>query len=92
MQCFEDRADPPLQKENANFCDFFSPSPNAFIPGSTDRSSSAQDALNDLFATETPELTSSELDTSAEEQADEPDSKPLSAEEQARQKLDDLFK
>ena len=92
MQCFEDRADPPLQKENANFCDFFSPSPNAFTPGNTDRSSAAKDALNDLFAADTPEANSSELDTAVEQHPDESDSKPLSAEEQARQKLDDLFK
>ena len=26
--CFEERADTPVQKENANFCDYFTPKPN----------------------------------------------------------------
>ena len=35
--CAEDRADPPVEKENANFCDFFRPSATPLIPTKSPR-------------------------------------------------------
>ena len=84
MQCFEDRADPPLQKENANFCDFFAPQPMAYESKSTTRSDSARSKLDELFGTEEDE---GELPSEAE--VEEPEES--SPEEDARKKLDDLF-
>ncbi len=90
MYCFEDRADPPLEKENANFCDFFSPSHQAFTAQTVQKSSLARDKLDDLFDQAPPEA-------AGNPQASEPplpgesQTAPLSPEEAARRKLDDLF-
>ena len=47
--CQEDRADPPLEKTNANFCDFFRPGqPARLVPQSWDQSD-ASAALSALF-------------------------------------------
>lgn len=88
MQCFEDRADPPLQKENANFCDFFSPRAEAFNAGSEVKSSAAKHQLDALFGP------SDEAETEETDASDEAASagEDLSPEEAARKKLDDLFK
>ena len=42
MQCFEERAEPPLQKTNANFCEFFKPKANAFNEGQAEGSTDAE--------------------------------------------------
>ncbi len=84
MQCFEDRADPPLQKENANFCDFFAPQPMAYESKSTTRSDSARSKLDELFGAE-----ADEGDLPSEAEVDVPEES--SPEEDARKKLDDLF-
>ena len=84
MQCFEDRADPPLQKENANFCDFFAPKFGAFQAKTADRSTNARADLDALFGGDTT--------IGADDQT--PDESPgaeLSQEEAAKRKLDDLF-
>ena len=47
--CFEDRAEPPLQKENANFCDFYAPQFDAFETNTADKSESARADLEALF-------------------------------------------
>ena len=88
MRCHEDRADPPLQKENANFCDFFAPRPDAFSPQTTTKSDTARGELDNLFGS-TPEA-----DEAPEPpQTDEPpNDEPLSKEAQAKKALDDLFK
>ncbi len=82
MQCFEDRADPPLQKENANFCDFYAPKSDAFETSTKTRSSSAKAELDALFGGD-------DGDDDAEEGVSE--RAPDSAEDIARKKLDDLF-
>lgn len=46
--CGEDRADPPVEKENANFCDFFSPV-NRFEGKRADTAGKAKDDLAALF-------------------------------------------
>ncbi len=101
MQCFEDRADPPLQKENANFCDFFSPSRNAFQQRTVDQSDQARGELDALFG-DAPADEAADADPATEDAdpapgeeaaaGDEADSTPpLSKEEEARKRLDDLF-
>ena len=47
--CAEDRADPPVEKDNANFCSFFIPTSNAFNPKTKTQGDAAKDALADLF-------------------------------------------
>ena len=47
--CAEDRADPPVEKENANFCSFFIPVSDAFNPNEKTKGDAAKDALADLF-------------------------------------------
>ena len=48
-KCAEDRADPPVIKENANFCEFFPPDRNAFNPNITQASGAAKSRLDALF-------------------------------------------
>ena len=84
MQCFEDRADPPLQKENANFCDFFAPQIGAFQENTATKTDAARSELGALFGAEADE---SDLDVST----DDPSEESLSEEAIARKKLDDLF-
>jgi len=85
-QCDEDRADPPVVKENANFCDWFRPSNRAFAGSRPERSAAAQDRLRALFGERQP------ADESEDAPADPPaDKEPLSPEAAARSKLDDLF-
>ena len=47
--CAEDRADPPVEKENANFCSFFVPVSDAFNPNKKSKGDAAKGALDDLF-------------------------------------------
>ena len=79
--CFEDRADVPVQKENANFCEYFQPQAGRF---EAKRGASADDAkaqLDALFGAE-----------AAAQDGDAPKpSQPSTPEDEARRKLDDLF-
>ena len=52
-KCAEDRADPPVIKENANFCEFFRPDRNAFNPNITQASGAAKSRLDALFVGDT---------------------------------------
>ena len=47
-KCAEDRADPPVIKENANFCEFFRPDRNAFNPNVTQANGAAKSRLDAL--------------------------------------------
>lgn len=47
--CREDDAEEVKEKEGANFCDYFKPSADAYVPGFTAASASAQAQLADLF-------------------------------------------
>ena len=90
MQCFEDRADPPLQKENANFCDFFAPRSGAFEARTSKASDAARGELDSLFGTnesaEGDDLPTDDAGPDTEDAAE-----PPTKEEEARKKLDDLF-
>jgi len=94
-QCDEERADPPVVKENANFCDWFRPSNRAFAGTRPERSAAAQDKLNALFGgTDEPPAGEGEVDTSADAtggSSETQNEKTLSPEAAARAKLDDLF-
>jgi hypothetical protein len=74
--CDHDRADPPVEKANANFCDYFKPT-NRFDVSSNSKSDNARSELDSLFDNSSPN--SSEVDP---DQKDEED--PLN-------KLNDLF-
>ena len=52
-KCAEDRADPPVIKENANFCEFFRPDRNAFNPNVTQANGAAKSRLDALFGGDT---------------------------------------
>lgn len=47
--CAEERADPPLDKRRANFCEYFEPRTGAFQPRDTSSAEHARTALEDLF-------------------------------------------
>jgi hypothetical protein len=48
-QCDEDRADPPLIKENANFCEYFTPQRGVFRAESRGRQDAARERFASLF-------------------------------------------
>ncbi|MDH3643348.1 MAG: hypothetical protein OES38_14695, partial [Gammaproteobacteria bacterium] len=48
-QCDEERADPPVIKEGANFCDWFRPNPVAYDPAVTSKAGDALGRLDALF-------------------------------------------
>ncbi len=75
--CSHERADPPIEKETANFCDYFKPA-NRFSGKVAERSGRAKSELDSLFGD-----TGDVLDTASNEvDVDVPE--PLN-------KLDDLF-
>lgn len=85
-KCNDERADPPIYKDTANFCEFFKPLPNAFDPGQDQASKKAQAELQAMFGEDgTPEEVH-------EETANDSDDAPMSEEEKARQELEKLFK
>ena len=48
-ECLDDRAEPPHNKEGANFCEFFKPRLGAFAGGTADKAASAKSRLDALF-------------------------------------------
>ncbi|MDA0788906.1 MAG: hypothetical protein O2780_05555 [Proteobacteria bacterium] len=48
IQCDDERADPPVIKESANFCDYFLPAEGTYNDGE-DRSAAAKNRLDALF-------------------------------------------
>ena len=86
-QCEDERADPPVYKENANFCEYFAPLAGAYRTTRGERRDAARAKLDDLFGGDA---------ATAGDSANEPDAAPApdekSAEELAREKLDALFK
>ena len=78
--CDEDRAEPPVHKEGANFCEFFRPSTDAYEPSSTSKHAAAKNRLDALFSGESD---------GPESEADVPD---VGSVDDAKRKLDDLFR
>lgn len=81
-QCDEDRADPPANKENANFCDWFRPASGVFQSSRTQKSDAAKDQLSGLFGVDS--------DEESTENQQSPEVEP-SKEDAAKAKLDSLF-
>ena len=54
-QCEHERADPPVVKESANFCDYFKPSPNRFSRDSSRKHDGAKSEFAALFGGEVDE-------------------------------------
>lgn len=79
--CDHDRADPPVEKENANFCEFFSPT-NAFVTSESQRKDSAKSEFSALFGESEDSTEDNTLDK--KERDNDPND--------PRSKLDDLFK
>ncbi len=86
--CEDERADPPVIKENANFCNFFKPNRHAFDGARSDRGDAARDKLEALFGSDA-EAVAPENDGGTS--ATNPEVKTPTPEEAARAKLDDLF-
>lgn len=55
-QCTEDRAEFVADKERANFCDYFSPRPNAYKVKQTAAATEAQKQLAELFGDAPPDI------------------------------------
>ena len=85
-KCAEDRADPPVIKENANFCEFFRPDRNAFNPNNTQASGAAKSRLDALFGDALFGDALSDGDTEVEPADDWPENNVPK-----RSALDDLF-
>ncbi|MDH3872342.1 MAG: hypothetical protein OEU44_09015 [Gammaproteobacteria bacterium] len=47
--CDHDHAEPPLERERANFCQYYKPRPGAFTPGEQDVDRDARKELDSLF-------------------------------------------
>jgi hypothetical protein len=47
--CDHDHAEPPLERERANFCQYFKPRPGAFTPGEQNAGSDTRKELDSLF-------------------------------------------
>ena len=97
-QCDEERADPPVTKENANFCEWFRPDSTAFVGSRVDRSDAAKDRLSALFGEPAGDNAAGEADIQPDIQPDNEGtdlaaSKPpaVNVEDAARSRLDDLF-
>ena len=79
-QCEDDRTDPPVHKETANFCDYFRPITGAYRAKTGTRRDAARTRLDALFGE----------DDAAAGEGDPAPGAP-SEEEEARAKLDALF-
>jgi hypothetical protein len=80
-QCAEERAEPPLNKEVANFCEWFDPRGGAFKSQRSARHDKARAELDALFGN--PSENTDEIPPNEPQE--------LSQEEQARAKLEALF-
>lgn len=80
-QCSEDRAEDVSNKESANFCDYFSPNPNAYKAENKNRQSEAKSKLDALFGEQ-----AGTKDKEINNEAPGP-----SKADQAKRSLDDLF-
>ncbi len=79
-QCEDDRTDPPVHKETANFCDYFRPITGAYRARTGTKRDTARTRLDALFGGDRPEPG----EDGGEEAAP-------SKEDEARAKLDALF-
>jgi hypothetical protein len=78
--CRHDYADPPRDKDRANFCDYFKPQANAYQKPVQSKSDLSRSALSELFGEPVPKSQNAE-------NSDD----PFAASEAARKKLQALF-
>ena len=81
-KCSDERTDPPVEKETANFCDFFRPRANAFVADEAEGASDAKTTLDALFGG----------DDGDDGSKDEIDDKPPTEEDATRAELEKLFR
>lgn len=80
-RCEEDRAEDVTDKESANFCDYFSPDPDAYQAKNSSKRTKAEEELAKLFGDSVPE----------EGGTDKTDNVPQSKSEKALSDLEALF-
>jgi len=78
--CDHDRAEPPVEKENANFCEYFAPGTGTYESEEGMKKQAARSKFASLFGEDEQEERGPESDSSSNDQ------------DGARSKLDDLFK
>ena len=83
--CADERAEPPVHKEGANFCDYFRPASNSYRAGRRERRERAQANLSALFSNR-------ETDAARHAAAEGAPDVESEAARTARRKLDDLFR
>lgn len=83
--CADERAEPPTHKEGANFCDFFRPAAGSYRSGTSERQTHAKSRLDALFGSERRAAPRAA-------EAGEPPPGPDAEENEARRRLDDLFR
>ena len=80
-RCDHEMAEPARAIDVANFCHYFKPSDEAFVPDQKSRSDQAMDELKALFG-----------DTADDSQTDETPASAADDYDTARKKFDDIFK
>lgn len=94
QDCDHDRADPPVHKEGANFCEYFSPQRNAWASEVDERKAAARSQLDSLFDEEAGEEVDEALDETPEPDAGHGGDGDIDSEggdDDLRRRLDDLF-
>lgn len=81
ITCADERADPPVNKENANFCDFFRPAAGTYDSIIGVKEAGARKELSDLFGGE----------ETSEDSADTPPA-TIDPDAAAKAKLEALFR
>ena len=81
--CDDERAEPPVYKEGANFCDYFRPAGDGYRQGRNERQAQAKAGLNALFA---------DREATDERHAAPESQGAASEEDDARRRLDALFR
>ena len=65
--CDHDHAEPPLDRERANFCQYFTPRPDAWTPAGNDAEQGARKELDSLFGATPVDPAAQAADTSSKE-------------------------
>jgi hypothetical protein len=65
--CDHDHAEPPLDRERANFCQYFKPRPGAYSTGEQDAEQGARKELDSLFGVTPGDVAAPETGTSSRE-------------------------
>ena len=89
--CDDERAEPPVYKEGANFCDFFRPASRGYRTGRRERQAQAKSRFAALFAPDDAEQPPNAAAADAD-QDDADDPGAADAASAARRKLEDLFR